>query len=148
MIKIYEQKRYPMNRFGKYYNTYIQDYVDIYIDNINKTYAKRNIDELLNAFENDMAYVDGNIARWHSNDSVPPKDIIEFWEFTGITEQYNIDTDECTKVRDEEISAELDAYRKSRENHEMSDEETYELQSAFGTGNEIVDVITGKKYYT
>lgn len=144
-----EQKRYPMNRFGKYYNSYIQDYVDIYIDNnTNKTYAKRNIDELLNAFENGMAYVDGNIARWHSNNSIPPKDIIEFWEFTGITEQYNIDVDECTETRDAETIAELDAYRKSRENYEMSDEEIYELQSAFGTGEEIVDVITGKKYYT
>lgn len=153
MIKIFEQKEYRKNSFGRYYNSYIQDYTDVYITKTSTSkYQKKSIDDIINAFnttdEDKGAYVENGIIRWKSNNSIPPQDIIEFWEFISDNNYFKlpyINFAKCYELRSVETQKHLDRYRK---NHVMSDEEYAEMQNTFGADETVVNIITGKKYYT
>jgi len=48
------------------------------------------------------------------------------------------------EARSEESRKFIEGYRKQQANRKISDEERFEMESAFGRGAEVVDVLTGR----
>ena len=108
-----------------------------------KKNAEKEVAEALeDVAENAIIEEDGAI-RWISSGNYIPDDYCEKLEYGG----YNFSR-EATKIKsDIQLSKFAEEYRKSMENHVYSEEELYEMRSAFGEGTYVVDIITGKKIY-
>jgi len=86
------------------------------------------------------SYQDENgVWRYNSNDNVPPSEVLECWGLDQETMEI------CKQARENDTQKFLAEYRKRMENYVPSDEEMFEMQSAFGVGAQVVNVITGKK---
>lgn len=55
-----------------------------------------------------------------------------------------IDVVATAEARDAESAREIAEYREAQKNRSYSEEELFEMRSAFGAGTTIVDVLTGK----
>ena len=87
--------------------------------------------------------VEKHIVRWKTNNSVPPVDCLDEMVEQGlITPRAKVLS---VIVRDFEVAQSIARYRKQMENHVPSGEELFEMRAAFGEGEEVVNVITGKK---
>lgn len=107
-----------------------------------KNAEKEVIEALKDVAENAIVEEDGAI-RWISSGNYIPDDFCEKLEYGG----YNFSR-EATKIKkDIQQSKFVEEYRESMKNHVYSEEELYEMKSAFGEGTCIVDIITGKKIY-
>lgn len=95
---------------------------------------KQYADDIENAFID----ADG-IYRWCSSGRVPFDDMLESWELPKSI------IAKCQAARDIDDSNFLREYRKRMENYEPSGEELFEMRAAFGEGEVVVNVITGKK---
>lgn len=85
------------------------------------------------------AYKDENgVYRWKSNDRVPFDDMLKCWNLDSETLQ------KCKDARNADNEEFLAEYRERMKDYEPSDEELFEMRSAFGEGAEVVNVITGK----
>lgn len=100
----------------------------------NKSYAEQMIEKA-------EFYVLDDILRWKSNDRVPFDDMLEDFQRLGI----KFDLEKTKKFREKQVDESIAAYRKSMENHEYSSEELFEMRAAFGPGETVVNVFTGKK---
>jgi hypothetical protein len=116
-------------------NRYIEGYEHYSAPHPFRTEADRMAAE----FEAD-AYLDKGIVRWKSNHSVPPTDILEFWKFL----KKPFDYQRSLEQRTVEVQHSIDQYRESMKNHVPSEEELFEMRAAFGEGETVVNVITGK----
>lgn len=87
----------------------------------------------------DVYVIDG-IVRWKSNNSVPPTELLELWQYLN----KDFSFEKSLKQQDIENSNFLKQYREQQANRSYSEEELFEMRSAFGTGTKVVDVITGK----
>jgi hypothetical protein len=87
-------------------------------------------------------YMDGNVVRWESNNSVPPQDILDEMHTDGVIN--NATLLESAKTRISEQDAFLAEYRERMANHVHSEEELFEMRAAFGEGAEVVNAITGQ----
>ena len=105
---------------------------------LNKPHFKNEALRLAEKFKTD-AYIEDGVIRWKSNNSVPPNDILEFWNYLG----YDFDLEKSIKTSDEDTATFLEQYRKNYKS--PSQEELYEMEAAFGKGTTVVDIITGKK---
>lgn len=89
-----------------------------------------------------QAYLENNVIRWVSNDTVPPKDILAELCVAGFI------TSECLydsiATKNKEDAAFLDQYIANRQKFGYSDEEKFEMQAAFA-GEEVIDVFTGQR---
>lgn len=105
--------------------------------------AMKDIERMCKHYlEGDIDLTDG-VARWKSNNHVLPEDCCEMLaqRVAGV----NLAAcDKARKIDDEKFFAE---YRKAMENYVPSEEEMCEMRAAFGEGEVVVDVITGRKYY-
>ena len=96
------------------------------------------------------AYTDADgIVRWKSNDSVPPADILENASLPEATVLLS------THVRELETEAFLADYVRQQEEFwtepkyaEARAEQRAEMRAAFGPGEEVVNVFTGRKHRT
>lgn len=89
-------------------------------------------------------YVDNKgVCRWKSNDAVPPQECLEeIFKAGEITEvKYLL----SQIIRQEETDAFLKEYRKNMENHVPTNEDLFEMRSAFGEGTTVVNIFTGKE---
>lgn len=86
------------------------------------------------------AYVKDGIVRWQSNNSVPPKDVLEFWSHIG----KSFDLELSNLMRDRESNEFIEAYQQQMRNHTLSQEELFEIRAAFGSGTTVINVLTGK----
>lgn len=88
-------------------------------------------------------YIDvNNVARWNSNDQVPPRDILADLCVAGyITREQIYDS---LTAKEAEDTAFLEQYVANRKQYGYSDEEKFEMRAAFGD-EEVVDMFTGKK---
>lgn len=84
--------------------------------------------------------------RWKSNDRVPMTDMLGFWVELGLITEDTMKL--STMAREEEDRRFLERYRAQQASRELTAEERFEMQAAFGNDAEVVDVITGKKYRT
>jgi hypothetical protein len=88
------------------------------------------------------AYVEqSGIARWKSNDAVPPQECLEQLKALGLV--FNMHMSQF--ARDIETAAFIREYRKSQASRPVSAEERFEMEAAFGKGATVVNVITGRK---
>ena len=103
-------------------------------------YERAETERLEAKFESDATVTDG-VVRWNANGSVPPADILVFWAHLGKP----FDAEASERVRQAETDAFLAQYRESQKNHVPDAEELHEMRAAFGSGETVVNVITGRK---
>ena len=78
-------------------------------------------------------------AKWKSNGSYLPADVVEKLIFAGA----DFFSEEATAAKREAQTAErLGSYRR---NHRTTTEERAEMEAAFGKGTTVVNIITGEK---
>ena len=91
-------------------------------------------------FEN--TYMDNNVIRWVSNNTVPPTDILADLCVAGyITSEMLYD---CIDTKKKEDDAFLDQYIANRRKYGYSDEEKAEMANAFA-GETVIDIFTGEE---
>lgn len=90
----------------------------------------------------EQAYMDNNVIRWVSNDTVPPKDILAELCVAGYITSETLYDSIATKNKEDE--AFLEQYIANRKQYGYSDEEKFEMKAAFGN-EEVVDIFTGMK---
>jgi len=96
------------------------------------------------------AYTDDEgVVRWKSNDAVPPADILEN---AGLSRETVV---KSTLARELEMQAFLADYFRQQEEFwtkpeyaEARAEQLHEMRAAFGPGEEVVNVFTGRKHRT
>lgn len=103
-------------------------------------YAKDKKDDF---YIDDTNETTGPVVRWKSNSRVPFDDMLECFVALGwVTEQERANSNE---TRDRETSAFLDEYRESMKDYTPGPEELFEMRAAFGPGETVVNIITGKR---
>lgn len=95
-------------------------------------------EDLINKFDTDT-YLKEGVVYWKSNGNVPPKDVLEFWDYVGKDFDFEKSKNELNRQTD----AFFEEYIKANKGREYSDEELFEMTCAFGEGTEVVDIITG-----
>ena len=113
------------------------------MDFVNNSKLRRAIFDLeemsKNAEKVKDAYIDEyGVYRWLSNNRVPFDDMLECWT----DDEFQLNA--CREARNKDDAEFLADYRERMEDYEPSDEEMFEMRSAFGEGAEVVNVITGK----
>lgn len=91
-------------------------------------------------FEN--TYMDNNVIRWKSNDSVPPKDILADLCVAGYISTETLYDSIATKNKED--AEFLEQYVARRQKYGYSDEEKAEMANAFA-GETVIDVFTGEE---
>jgi len=86
-------------------------------------------------------YFDGSVVRWVSNDRVPPADCLKEMFRQGLVIESEMTASK--KARDAETAAFVAEYRANYKG--PSAEELFEMRAAFGAGETVVNVITGRK---
>lgn len=90
-------------------------------------------------------HIDGLIVRWDSNGHAVPADVTALFYLVG-----RIDVDQMVhtdKARQDETIAAMAAYRAAQPATPTA-EERFEAAAAFGTGVEVVDVVSGRTFTT
>jgi hypothetical protein len=105
--------------------------------------ALQTMEHVLKYWEEDGAYIDDQgIMRWRSNDSVPPDDcLLAALDMGLITLPQHNHSVEVSKV---ETRKAIEAYI-ANQPAQPSEEELYEMRAAFGPGEVVVDVISGRR---
>lgn len=85
-------------------------------------------------------YEKGGALHWKSNDAVVPMDVFRDAALMPPPAQ--------EAAREADAAKFIAEYKKRRANHKPSAEEMFEMRAAFGPGQTVVDVITGKKFRT
>ena len=88
----------------------------------------------------DTTIIDG-VPRWNSNNQVPPNDILELWHYMNLP----FDFQKAKAAREADTTVFLDQYRRTNTGRQRTPEELYEMRAAFGSGEVIVNVITGDR---
>ena len=100
--------------------------------------AEQDVKEaVIDADKNAIVEDDGAI-KWKSNDAYIPDDFCEKLEYAG----YKFSREATAVKRNAQVQKELAQYRANYTG--PSDEEVAEMRAAFGEGETVVDVITGK----
>lgn len=86
------------------------------------------------------AEVKEGIVRWKSNNTIPPKDILEDWKRLG----FPFDFGKSIRVGETESMKAMDDYIQFREENGYSQEEKNEIKAAFGN-KKVIDILTGKE---
>lgn len=108
-----------------------------------KKNAETEVAEALEDVAKNAVVEEDGAIRWISSGNYIPDDFCEKLEYGG----YNFSREATRIKKDIQQSKFAEEYRKSMENHVYTDEELYEMKSAFGEGACVVDIITGKKIY-
>lgn len=96
---------------------------------------------LLERFESDGIIEPDGAIKWSINGKYLMDDACEKLEWAGL----NFDRELTAQKRAAQMDEFFNAYRK--QDHTPSAEEMSEMRSAFGPGETVVDVLTGKKYH-
>lgn len=98
--------------------------------------------KLVNDLWHGQTLREGRVIRWASNNRVPPSDVIALAVAAGI----DVDPAACDAARSAEMDAFLAVYRA---NHQRpTAEERFEMRAAFGPGQTVVNMITGRRTRT
>lgn len=120
-----------MTRFEREWNGELGDFW--------KRHAHEEAQRLLEQADNIEIEEDG-AARWKTNGSYLPADVVEKLTLAGATW---FSPEATASKREVQVTRDLEAYRNT---HKGFDEETLaEARAAFGEGTTICDVITGEK---
>jgi hypothetical protein len=89
-------------------------------------------------------YCVNGVLRWKANDRVPPQDCLEDFQAIGC----GFDLEGSGRVRESEQTAFLKDYAASELDRKPSAEERFEMRAAFGPGQNVVNVLTGRRTRT
>lgn len=103
-------------------------------------FEKVEAERLLAKFHTDAVVVDG-IVRWKSNNGIPPKDVLDLWAYKELP--FNLL--KSSEVREAEQQAFLAEYRKNQAGKPVDPEQLAEMRAAFGPGEVVIDVFTGRR---
>ncbi len=119
-----------MTNYVEYYENPKHQYQ---IDEVN-----RIMDNLMNG-----TYTENGVLRWTSSNNVPPEDILELADHICL----GFDMAATQEARKQDVSNALAAYIEAQNNRtpEQIAEEEAEMRAAFGPGETVVNVFTGKK---
>lgn len=120
-----------MTRFEREWNGELGDFW--------KKHAHEEAERLLNQADN-IEVEDDGAAKWKTNGSYLPADVVEKLIFAGATW---FSPEATAAKRDAQVTKELEAYRNSLRG--LDSEALAEARAAFGEGTTICDVITGEK---
>lgn len=101
---------------------------------------KQRAINLIDDFINKTIVTDG-VVRWNSNNSVPPTEILDLWQYAKL----DFDYDKSVKAKDIDTKMLIANYKEGQAKKQYSEEELLEMSCAFGKGATVVDVITGEK---
>ena len=105
--------------------------------------ARKEINDLMDRVNEDIIFEKDGAIRWKTGNYVP-KDVCEKLKYGGL----KFNESATAKKRERQVHQQIEEYKRTQANRKLSDEELYEMRSAFGEGTEVVDVITGKKNKT
>ena len=105
-----------------------------------KRNAQKEVEKLMNRAYEIEVEKDG-AAKWVSNGNYLPSDVCEKLVYGG----FDFSPKATEIKRDRQTREILEGYRKAQENRKYSDEEMFEMRSAFGEGTTVVNVLTGRK---
>lgn len=92
-------------------------------------------------FEDGSIIREPDTLRWRSNDQFLPDDFMEMAFEHGLVTEHEV---ACTKAaRRAQTDDFLAEYRRNQK--PPTEEELYEMRAAFGLGETVVDVITGRR---
>jgi len=83
---------------------------------------------------------DVTVLRWKSNDRIPPDEVLRTWVEVGFITF--LEAADSMEQRQRETAAFLDEY--VRNQTAPTDEELFEMRAAFGEGETVVNVLTGR----
>ncbi len=101
--------------------------------------AEKELDKVRAELKSGEITIDENGVARNCIGRVLMSDMLE--KLACVTDKVN--TENTKAARDEEVSRELEEYRRNYKG--PSEEELYEMRAAFGAGTEVVDIITGRK---
>ena len=110
---------------------------DHYWENMAKKKAVQQVEEA----DRDATVDENGVIRWKCNGCCLMDDFCEILEYMG----YDFSREETSKARDIENARSIEEYRKERANEGYTAEERFEMQSAFGIGTTVVDILSGLK---
>lgn len=87
------------------------------------------------------AYVGNGVVRWRSNNQVPPAEVLNYFVQAG----KEFDLEKSTQAREKEYEEFIKQYKKNMVAYTPSEEDLAEMRSAFGSGETVVNVITGQR---
>lgn len=90
-------------------------------------------------FKTDV-YKEQGVLRWKSNRRVPPQDILEFWKHVG----HRFDIAKTTAAGKREYRAFMEQYTKNQ-TKQATQEQRNTMIGAFGKGETVIDVLTGRR---
>lgn len=108
-----------------------------------KKSATAEIEKIRKQYEDGDYTVDASGVIYNCIGNIPSEDLREKIRYAGI----EFDEKATAKAYDGKLKKDLDSYFEKMKNHVYTEEEMYEMRSAFGTGIAVVDVITGQKVY-
>lgn len=101
--------------------------------------AAHSAQEAADAFQG-AYWDDQGVLRWNSNQQCPMNDMLAAWIVLGFIDREQAGRTSAARTAD---TAEfLDAYRKNPPQTDA--EQLHEMRAAFGPGEEVMDVITGR----
>lgn len=103
-------------------------------------FEREETERLKAQFESDATVTDG-IVRWNANGGVLPADVLVFWAHLGKP----FDAEASERVRKAEQDVFIARYREQQKDHVPDAEELHEMRAAFGPGETVVNVITGRR---
>ncbi len=104
-----------------------------------KKSAEQELEKLREELEQGLITIDENGVARNRIGRVLMSDMLE--KLSHITDA--VDTEATTAARQEEVERSLAAYRASA--RETSEEEKNEMRAAFGTGQTVVNILTGER---
>lgn len=111
--------------------------------------AMRGIMNMRKKFlNNEIIIEDDGAVKWVSSNHYLPEDCVQMLEYALYGHKDPEISAEATRVKREAQEDEaIKAYRRAMRGHVLTDEERYEMESAFGKGSQVVDVLTGDVYF-
>jgi hypothetical protein len=103
---------------------------------------KNDADNKVKKYFEDASEVDG-VIRWNKSKNVPPSELLELWAYVGLIDQWTFQR--STDARDKAQAEFAKQYRETRAKQGYSQEQLFEMRSAFGAGATVVNAITGER---
>lgn len=103
--------------------------------------VKHVVDRWVNGLEDNRA----EVLLWGSNGQSPMSDMLAAWFFLGLVTEAQVIATEAAS--DEQARAFIAEYRLNQPT-EPSAEERFEARAAFGPGETVVDIFSGRRFTT
>lgn len=108
-----------------------------------KNDALSRINEIEKDYETGELIIENGAAKWRTNGSYLMEDIMEVLLHSKYADL--IDIDHHATMRDAQVTEEINNYKERMKNHVYTEEELYDMRSAFGVGTKVVNVFTGEE---